>query len=260
MIPLDPYSLLLRTAQEVFELRPDFCELVPVGNRIWWIDGSGDPIKEAVTSADFPEFSLGISSSKPFSIVSSNTVSDTVTLTINAASGDKRVGLRHLPLRWCIFRALMGLQEAMRLLTWNGHKLCDTIRMQTVEDGQSKEDIKRNVYGWSGRWTVTADLLFNRADIQASDYAPTPRIGRWLPGGMLCLDFDAPLTAGVLVHGAWLLDAVAASGAAVMRANTVVVTAAKDAAATVSYSGTDLLGANGVAVAAFADFPLTEVT
>lgn len=159
----DPYSLVMAELWAVLEADDKFSLYVKPGNRIRYVNGSPDPEKETVSTADTPEVRIIPVSSEPGRIASSSSYSDRMTFEIQWASGDQRADYQHLKLRWLIFRAFMRenrMLARVKALTYNGNKFVQNVFLESITDGVSQQDLNRGIKGWSGIMAVSVEMIF----------------------------------------------------------------------------------------------------
>ena len=133
MNTLDPFTLTYSAIWEILEASEDFCEMVPVKNRIKYVeDGdstqpSREPDKRSHQPADYPQVTVIAKGGPTDHYWSSSGSRVGIVFEIWVYTGDKRLcylkggkyyGL--LPLQWTILRAMMDWKTYTASLSWRG--------------------------------------------------------------------------------------------------------------------------------------------
>lgn len=166
--PTDPYTLILGAFWETLRDEKEIMARVRPKNMITFTGENRNPIKAEVGSADLPEIRIILSGSRPHEHGSSSSTFDTAVYQIQVSSGDQRLHIQHLPLKWAIFRAMRKmLREGsrMRALSWNSKPFVVIVRPTSVDEGVSQSDLDRGIKGWSALWSCEVELQFATADL-----------------------------------------------------------------------------------------------
>jgi hypothetical protein len=163
----NPYLDTVNGLWEILEDRPDFTTLVPVGNRIKFTGDLRDPIKTEVSTADLPEVRIYMKSGN-FTEIDSNTANDTGVYAVELATGDQRMSLYLMPLRWIIVQAFAQLTRDLKALVDHGyapHYGLVRAGMMPDMEGMSDPAMNRGIKGWSMIGSVEVKLWMQRNEL-----------------------------------------------------------------------------------------------
>lgn len=160
----DPFTPVVECLWALLEREPAFCHLVPVGNRIRYInDLDRRPEKENVMAADLPEVVIRPEGGPADWQASSSTSRIDLTFAIDVSTGDRRLSVLMFPLWFAIFRALRHWQYAFAALKWNAAATVVQMRSDALTTGLDAEKFNRGVIGWVTLWRVTVEMQFETA-------------------------------------------------------------------------------------------------
>lgn len=163
---LDPITQVYYALWELLEAHAPLTAMVKVGNRIKFSGDNRDPMKDEVSSADFPELRVIPVASEPHPQRTSSGSSILKRFRIVVSTGDQRVDVGLFALEWEVYRALSQWAETLMALTWNDKTYVRLARPTTVEDGQTRTDLDRGVKGWSALWQCEVTMWFATADLK----------------------------------------------------------------------------------------------
>ncbi len=143
---------------------------VAPGNRIKWLGFTKEPRKdEHATQSDKPE--LRIDPGEPFAEPELTTgtnilrVKWRVLIATDAQQldrlGNNMQGASILAVQWEIFRALIGWQQPIKALTWQGAPFVHKVKMGVPFLTLENKELNRGTVGWSAGWNYETWLNFN---------------------------------------------------------------------------------------------------
>lgn len=153
---LDPYTSILCECWAALENDVDFCSLVPPGNRVKFLArvGSGlDSEKQESITADRPEVRLFPAGGRAHTRSTSHRISDVLSIIAQIRSGDQRLDLYYLPLRWILFRVFTKISATLRSsIRYHGKSFVTICRLSSIS-----EDLISGADGWVGMWSLDVE-------------------------------------------------------------------------------------------------------
>ena len=138
---------------------------VPSGNRLKYIDGEGNPLKDAAQYADFP--STMIEPVAGYSIANFDSTHCEIKkrFKIKVATGNLQTeGM--LQLEWLVFVAMSNWQSTMQALSWKSKTgYVKDFGIYEHEETLSEREITQAETGWSTIWTGEVWLIIPTADV-----------------------------------------------------------------------------------------------
>ncbi len=166
----DPFTLVFCALWDALENAQGVVGFVAPGNRIKWLGFTKEPRKdEHATQSDKPE--LRIDPGEPFAEPELTTgtnilrVKWRVLIATDAQQldrlGNNMQGASILAVQWEIFRALIGWQQPIKALTWQGSPFVHKVKMGVPFLALENKELNRGTVGWSAGWNYETWLNFN---------------------------------------------------------------------------------------------------
>lgn len=179
----DPFTLVFCGLWDMLENSQEVLDLVAAPNRIKWIGPRVDPRKDHVTDSDRPE--LRIDPGDPFSQpdLTTGTSGLIINWKILAVSskqqldrpGYNALGASIFPVMWAFYRALIGWQQNLLSLAYNGTPF--VYRVETgvpiVKLGSQDLPVGPNILGWSCGWNYRTHVMFSTPTILPTPVPPS---------------------------------------------------------------------------------------
>ena len=162
--PITPFSKVYDEIWNLLEADVDFTNLFAVGNRIKFNDDeTRDAIKQNVTTEDLPEVMLSVSGAAVNlgNTSSSTRIAQTYALIVN--TGDMRVNRYINAINWLFLCKLNSWNTSLSALLWVGETFVKTVRVTSVNTGQSQQDRNRGIHGWGAVWNIEVEMLFSKS-------------------------------------------------------------------------------------------------
>ena len=162
----NPFTLIEDAFWLMLEDRKDFCEMFKKANRVKLRDRRRRvPDKVSISKEDVPYITIVPSGVTPHPHNTSNSSSMMISWEIRIASGDQRPHMVQLPAIWVVYRALINWRTRMTALTWKDYAFVKDCRADSVVIGELKEDVDKEIRGWSSLWSGTTTCWFPSASL-----------------------------------------------------------------------------------------------
>jgi len=158
---LDPLSQVHAALWEMLEADPEWCDMVPPGNRIKFSGKSVSPRKDQQASpADRPEVQIRATAVIPKLYANSSSTEVTARFEIQIATGEQGLDCSLFPVLWETIRAMHNAWGYLRQLTWGGMSKTFVHRVQATPGaiGVSQGDADRGMLWWSVLWGCEIDI------------------------------------------------------------------------------------------------------
>ena len=158
---LDPLSQVHAALWEMLEADPEWCDMVPPGNRIKFSGQSVSPRKDQQASpADRPEVQIRATAVVPYLNIDSNNTKITARFEIQIGTAEQGFDASLFPVLWETLRALHNYRDYLRQLTWQGQTDSFVKRVQATPGsvGVGQGDADRGMLWWSVLWGCEVDI------------------------------------------------------------------------------------------------------
>lgn len=145
-----------------------FTDLVPVGNRVKYMEGVPGTlqVKQEVSDADLPEVQIIPTGMETNYTLNSSHTELWAEFEIRVSTGDVRIDAVLFPLQWEIYRALAGASAALALLEWSGKaEFVKSLVANVISEGVLDPDLNRGIKGWSAVWSCRVHMTFTLSDL-----------------------------------------------------------------------------------------------
>lgn len=163
----DPLSLVYMALWSMLEAHTPLTDLVPIGNRVKYMNFLQSYPKDVLSDADVPEIGIAPTGSNYGLQVTSNGTQLVERYEAILVTGDSQLAQTgtFLPIKWELLRAFAGWQAALNALTWESKTFVKLLKIPNVLDTFAKE-LERGITGWASLLQFEVTMFFRTTDVQ----------------------------------------------------------------------------------------------